>query len=63
MRRLTPTNCKDLLFDDVIWTHKAQQDHDLFVDLMRNEYDVQVMHVHELLADVLDNAEGRLYFG
>ena len=61
MRRLTPTNCKDLLFDDVIWTHKAQQDHDLFVDLMRNEYDVQVMHVHELLADVLDNTEGRAY--
>ena len=28
MRRLTPSNCKSLLFDDVIWTHKAQKDHD-----------------------------------
>lgn len=61
MRRLTPSNCKELLFDDVIWAHKAQQDHDVFVDLMHNDYDVQVMHIHELLADVLDDAQGRTY--
>ena len=61
MRRLTPSNCKELLFDDVIWTHKAQKDHDLFVDLMRDDYGVQVMHVHTLLADVLDDTEGRAY--
>ena len=35
MRRLTPTNCKELLFDDVIWTRKARQDHDVFVDFRR----------------------------
>ena len=61
MRRLTPSNCKELLFDDVIWTHKAQKDHDLFVDLMRDDYGAQVMHVHTLLADVLDDTEGRAY--
>ena len=61
MRRLTPSNCKDLLFDDVIWTHKAQQDHDLFVSLMRDDYGVQVMDVQTLLAEVLDDADGRAY--
>jgi len=24
MRRLTPTNCVELLFDDVIWARKAR---------------------------------------
>ena len=49
MRRLTPSNCQELLFDDVIWSRKARQDHDAFVDLMREEFGVQVMRVHELL--------------
>ncbi|GJM41888.1 MAG: arginine deiminase [Ardenticatenaceae bacterium] len=61
MRRLTPSNCKEYLFEDVIWTRKAREDHDLFVNLMREEYDVQVMRVHELLAEVLADPEGRAY--
>ena len=61
MRRLTPSNCKELLFDDVIWTHRAQKDHDIFVNLMREDFGVQVMYVHELLADVVANPEGRAY--
>ena len=61
MRRLTPTNAADLLFDDVIWVRKARQDHNAFVDLMREEFDIQVMRVHELLADVVDDPEGRAY--
>lgn len=61
MRRLTPSNCKELLFDDVIWTHKAQQDHDLFVRLMREDYGIQVMDVQTLLAEVLDEKDGRAY--
>jgi arginine deiminase len=61
MRRLTPTNCQSLLFDDVIWARKARQEHDAFVDLMRNEFGVDVMRVHELLEDVVDDPEGRAY--
>ena len=61
MRRLTPTNCVELLFDDVIWARKARQEHDAFVDLMRAEFDVDVMRVHELLQDVVDDPEGRAY--
>ena len=33
--RLSPTNCHDLLFDDVIWVRRARQEFDAFVDLMR----------------------------
>ena len=61
MRRLTPTNCQELLFDDVIWARKARQEHDAFVDLMRFEFGVDVMRVHELLKDVVDDPEGRAY--
>ena len=61
MRRLTPTNCQELLFDDVIWARKARQEHDAFVDLMRHEFGVDVMRVHELLKDVVDDPEGRTY--
>lgn len=61
MRRLTPSNCQELLFDDVIWTRKARQDHDAFVDLMREEAGVKVMRVHELLEDVVADPEGKAY--
>ena len=58
---MTPTNCQALLFDDVIWARKARQEHDAFVDLMRYEFGVDVMRVHELLEDVVDDPEGRAY--
>jgi len=61
MRRLTPTNCQELLFDDVIWARKARQEHDAFVDLMRTEFGVDAMRVHELLKDVVDDPQGRAY--
>ena len=61
MRRLTPSNAAELLFDDVIWTRRARQEHDAFYDLMHNEFGVQVMRVHELLKDVMDDPEGRAY--
>ena len=61
MERLTPSNAEELLFDDVIWVRKARQGHDGFVDLMREEFGVQVMLVHELLADVVADPEGRAY--
>lgn len=61
MRRLTPSNAADLLFDDVIWARKARQEHDAFVDLMRHEFNVHVMRVHELLEDVVSDPEGRAF--
>jgi len=36
--RLSPTNCHELLFDDVIWVRRARQEFDAFVDLMRERH-------------------------
>src|SRR3954465_4657973 len=57
-QRLTPGNCHDLLFDDVIWVHEAQKDHYDFV-LKMQERDVEVLDLHELLAETLDDHEAR----
>jgi arginine deiminase len=56
--RLSPTNCHELLFDDVIWVRRARQEHDAFVDLMR-ERGVEVLLLHELLAQTLEDGEAR----
>jgi arginine deiminase len=56
--RLSPSNCHQLLFDDVIWVRRARQEFDAFVDLMRSR-DVEVLLVHELLAETLEDAEAR----
>ena len=34
LRRLTPTNCAGLLFDDVLWVKRARQEHDAFADTL-----------------------------
>ncbi len=51
--RLTPTNCDDLLFDDVLWVQNARRDHFDFVDKMR-ERGVEVVELHDLLAETMD---------
>jgi arginine deiminase len=59
-QRLTPGNCRDLLFDDVIWVHEAQKDHYDFVLKMR-ERGVEVLELHDLLAETLDVSEARAF--
>jgi arginine deiminase len=56
--RLSPTNCHDLLFDDVIWVRRARQEFDAFVDVMR-ERGVEVLLLHELLAEALEDDAAR----
>jgi len=56
--RLSPSNCHELLFDDVIWVRRARQEHDAFVDLMR-ERGVEVLLFHELLSQTLDDPAAR----
>ena len=56
--RLSPTNCHDLLFDDVIWVRRARQEHDAFVDLMR-ERGTEVLLFHELLTETLEQPDAR----
>jgi len=59
-QRLTPGNCHDLLFDDVIWVHEAQKDHYDFVLKMR-ERGVEVLELHDMLAGAMDVPEGRRF--
>ena len=56
--RLTPDNCHDLLFDDVIWVARARVEHYDFVQVMR-ERGVVVLEMHDLLAETLEQKEGR----
>jgi len=59
-QRLTPGNCHDLLFDDVIWVHEAQKDHYDFV-LKMQERGVEVFDLHDLLAQTLEIKEARSF--
>jgi arginine deiminase len=58
--RLTPTNCDDLLFDDVLWVQNARRDHFDFVSKMRDR-GVEVVELHNLLTDTLANPEARAW--
>ncbi|TDR53325.1 arginine deiminase [Halomonas ventosae] len=59
-RRLTPSNCHALLFDDVFWVKQAQQDHDVLAGVMRDK-GVEVLDVNDLLAETLDITEARAW--
>src|SRR5262245_6794653 len=56
--RLMPTNCDELLFDDVLWVHNAKCDHFDFVAKMR-ERGVEVVEMHELLAETLNQPDAK----
>jgi arginine deiminase len=53
LRRLTPRNKDDLLFDDVLWVKRARQEHDAFADTLA-ERGVEVLLLHDLLAQTLE---------
>lgn len=52
LTRLTPSNCKDLLFDDVLWADKAREEHDVFTQVLR-ERGVVVHDFGKLLAETM----------
>lgn len=56
--RLTPSNCDELLFDDVLWVERAKRDHFDFMTKMR-EHGVDVVEMHNLLAETLALPEAR----
>jgi len=59
-QRLTPGNASDLLFDDVLWVQEAQKDHYDFVLKMR-ERGVEVLDLHELLAETMKDKAARAW--
>lgn len=59
-QRLTPNNCDELLFDDVIWVNQAKRDHFDFVTKMR-ERDIDVLDMHRLLDETLAIDEAKAW--
>jgi arginine deiminase len=58
LSRLTPSNVEELLFDDVLWAQRAREEHDAFVQKLRDK-GVQVHHFADLLAETLAIDEAR----
>ncbi len=59
LKRLTPSNHDELLFDDMLWVERAQWEHDQFVARMR-ERGVEVFYLLNLLGEALAASdEGR----
>jgi arginine deiminase len=56
LKRLTPSNHDELLFDDVLWVERAEWEHDQFTQVMR-ERGVEVFYVQDLLSETLTSSE------
>ncbi|MDD7911994.1 MULTISPECIES: arginine deiminase [Pseudovibrio] len=56
--RLTPSNCDNLLFDDVIWVDVAKRDHLDFQQKLRDR-GVDVVEMHDLLTQTLAIPEAK----
>ena len=56
LKRLTPSNRNEFLFDDVLWVERAQWEHDQFVARMR-ERGVEVFYLLDLLTEALTASE------
>ena len=58
LRRITPANKDDFLFDELVWVGKAQEEHDGFAALLAQQ-GVRVRLFGELLAETLRDAAAR----
>ncbi|MCA1824026.1 MAG: arginine deiminase [Mycobacteriales bacterium] len=58
LKRLTPRNSADLLFDAIPWVGRAQDEHDAFTQAMRDR-GVEVLYLRDLLVETLENPAAR----
>ncbi len=58
LKRLTPRNNDQLLFDAIPWVDRAQEEHDAFADVLRDR-GVEVLLLHELLTETLSDPRAR----
>ena len=59
LRRLTPRNNDDLLFDGLPWVARAQEEHDAFAELLRSR-GVEVLLLSDLLTEALHSGAARM---
>ena len=58
LARLTPQNVDDLLFDDVMWSQRAREEHDAFAQKLRDK-GVIVHLFQDLLTEAIDQPGAR----
>jgi len=58
LKRLTPRNSADLLFDGIPWVERAQAEHDIFAEQLRR-YDVEVLYLRDLVVEGLATSAAR----
>ncbi len=51
---LIPDNLEKLLFDDLLYLEKAQEEHDIFTEALKRE-NVEVIFLEDLMSDILEN--------
>ena len=61
IENLTPEYLERLLFDDIPFLEVAQQEHDAFAEVLRTN-GVEVVYLHELAAEVIEDSEVREQF-
>ena len=60
LTHLTPSNCHELLFDDVLAVEAAGEEHDKFAETLRSQ-DVEVLLLHDLLVETLAVDEAKTW--
>jgi arginine deiminase len=60
LKRLTPDNAAELLFDDMLWVSEAQAEHDRFAQALRDR-GVTVHYYSDLLAETMEIPQARQY--
>lgn len=60
LSRLTPRTMAELLFDDLPWVERAQEEHDEFAQALR-DLDVEVLYLRDLLKETLDVPDARRF--
>jgi arginine deiminase len=60
LKRLTPSNKDELLFDEVLWVERAKEEHDGFTATLR-DLNVDVIHFDDLLRETVQQPEARDY--
>ena len=58
--RLTPSNKDGLLFDELPWVERAQEEHDEFAQALR-DLGVEVLYLSDLLRETLDVPDARKF--
>lgn len=60
LTHLTPSNCHELLFDDVLAVEDAGKEHDAFANTLKDQ-DVEVLLLHDLLVETLAVADAKAW--